>query len=119
MRKSDVADAQAAATATAPVQQKENLEALMKVELLSVEVGLGLVQFVEGGQNSPLLRRIAGIRKQLARDLGYMLPPVRVTDNLSLRAREYCISLKGCELSRYELLQGCEMAIPVGKVQPL
>ena len=88
----------------------------MKVELLSVEVGLGLVQFVEGGQNSPLLRRIAGIRKQLAKDLGYMLPPVRVTDNLSLRNREYCISLKGNELSRFELLQGCEMAIPVGQV---
>jgi len=115
MRNADTAEAQAVAAA-APAPQKENLEAQMKVELLSVEVGLGLVQFVEGGQNSPLLRRIAGIRKQLARDLGYLLPPVRVTDNLSLRAREYSISLKGSELSRYELLQGCEMALPVGKV---
>ena len=44
---------------------------------------------MEGGQNSPLLRRIADIRKQLATELGYLLPPVRVTDNLSLRAREY------------------------------
>lgn len=115
MRNADTAEAEAVAAA-APPPQKENLEAQMKVELLSVEVGLGLVQFVEGGQNSPLLRRIAGIRKQLARDLGYLLPPVRVTDNLSLRAREYSISLKGSELSRYELLQGCEMALPVGKV---
>ncbi len=115
MRNADVAEAQAS-TAAAPIPAKENLEALMKVELLSVEVGLGLVQFVEGGQNSPLLRRIAGIRKQLAKDLGYMLPPVRVTDNLALRAREYCISLKGTEIARYELVQGCEMAIPVGKL---
>ena len=115
MRKADAAEEQAV-TAALPAPAKENLEAMMKVELISVEVGLGLVQFVEGGQNSPLLRRIAGIRKQLVRDLGYMLPPVRVTDNLSLRSREYCISLKGTELARYELVQGCEMAIPVGKI---
>ena len=116
MRKSgQVAEQQA--VAAAPPQAKENLEELMKVELLAVEVGLGLVQFVEGGQNSPLLRRISGIRKQLAKDLGYMLPPVRVTDNLSLRSREYLISLKGVELSRYDLPLGCEMAIAAGKVE--
>ena len=115
MRNVDVAEA-AVAAASAPAPQKENLESLLKVELLSVEVGIGLVPLVEGGQNSPLLRRIAAIRKQIARDLGYMLPPVRVTDNLSLRAREYCISLKGSEISRCELLQGCDMAIPVSKV---
>jgi flagellar biosynthesis protein FlhA len=43
-----------------------------------------------------------------------LLPPVRVTDNLSLRSREYVISLKGVEISRYELPQGCELAIPTG-----
>jgi flagellar biosynthesis protein FlhA len=105
------------ATATGPAgPPKENLEALMKIEPLAVEVGLGLVHLVEGGQNSPLLRRIAGIRKQLAKDLGYLLPAVRVTDNLSLRSREYAISLKGVELSRYELPPGSEMAIAFGKV---
>src|SRR5262249_53111607 len=61
-----------------------------------------------------LLRRIASIRRQLASDLGYLLPAVRVNDNLSLRSREYVISLKGVEISRYELLQGCELAIPAG-----
>lgn len=90
---------------------KENIESLLKVEPLAVEVGLGLVGLVEGGANSPLLRRIAGIRKQLAGELGYMLPAVRVTDNLSLGAREYCIRLKGVELTRFELKQGCELAI--------
>ncbi|MDQ6677065.1 MAG: flagellar biosynthesis protein FlhA [Acidobacteriota bacterium] len=115
MRNRGNADAQNTVAAATPA--KENLEALMRVEPLSVEVGLGLVQFVEGGQNSPLLRRITGIRKQLAKELGYMLPPVRVTDNLSLRSREYLISLKGSELARFELCQGCEMAIPVGKVE--
>jgi flagellar biosynthesis protein FlhA len=81
------------------------------VEPLAVEVGLGLVQLVEGGQNSPLLRRIASIRRQLATELGYILPPVRVTDNLTLKAREYLFSLKGVEVARFELMHGCELAI--------
>jgi flagellar biosynthesis protein FlhA len=52
------------------VQAKENLESLLRVEPLSVEVGLRLVRIVEGGQNSPLLRRSAAIRRQMATDLG-------------------------------------------------
>ncbi len=101
-----------------PAAAKENLESLMRVEPLAIEVGLGLVGLVEGGQESPLLRRISSIRRQMATDLGYLLPPVRVTDNLSLRSREYVISLKGVEISRYELPQGCELAIPLGGAEP-
>jgi flagellar biosynthesis protein FlhA len=110
----------AARAAPAEVRQappKENLEALMRVEPLAIEVGLGLVGLVEGAQDSPLLRRIAGIRRQLAAELGYLLPPVRVTDNLSLRSREYVISLKAVELARYELPQGCELAIATGATE--
>jgi flagellar biosynthesis protein FlhA len=96
---------------------KDSVEELLKIEPLAVGVGIGLVNFVEGGANSPLLRRISAIRKQLAKDLGYILPPVRVTDNLALKAREYSISLKGSEIGRYEMPAGCELAIPVGGAQ--
>jgi flagellar biosynthesis protein FlhA len=58
-----------------PAAAKENVESLLRVEPLAIEVGLGLVGLVEGAQDSPLLRRIAGIRRQLASDLGYLLPP--------------------------------------------
>lgn len=95
-----------------PAPQKENLETLLRVEPLAVEVGLGLVKMVEGGASSPLLRRIGGIRRQLASDLGYLLPPVRVTDNVALKVREYTVLLKGVEVARYELPQGCDLAIP-------
>src|SRR5262249_42206358 len=71
----------------------------------------GLVRLVEGAQNSPLLRRIAGIRRQMATDLGYMVPPIRVTDNLQLKASEYVVSLKGAELARFELMPNRELAI--------
>jgi flagellar biosynthesis protein FlhA len=97
-----------------PAPAKENLETLLRVEPLAIEVGLGLVQLVEGAQESPLLRRIGAIRKQLASDLGYLLPAVRVTDNLGLKGREYTISLKGVEIARFELPQGSMLAIPAG-----
>ncbi|MBI2689760.1 MAG: flagellar biosynthesis protein FlhA [Acidobacteria bacterium] len=106
------------AEADTPVPQRENLETLLKVEPLSVEVGLGLVRMVEGGVNSPLLRRIAGIRRQLATDLGYLVPAVRVTDNLGLKAREYTIGLKGVEIGRFELPAGMDMAIATSRECP-
>ena len=115
MRGRAAAEARRKTEAAKPAQAKENLETLLKVEPLAVEVGLGLVRMVEGGQNSPLLRRIAGIRRQLAAELGYLLPPVKVADNLSLRAMEYVVMLKGAEIARYELAQGCELAIPAGR----
>ena len=94
-----------------PKMPKENLEELLRVEPLSIEVGVSLISFISDGVNSPLLRRIGGIRKQLATDLGFIIPAVRVTDNLSLRAREYAINLKGIEVARFELPQGMDLAI--------
>jgi flagellar biosynthesis protein FlhA len=115
MRKNEVAAIAAPAEdASKPAPARDSVEALLRVEPLAIEVGLGLIGLVEGAQESPLLRRISAIRRQLATDLGYLLPPVRVTDNLSLRSREYVISLKGVEIARYELPQGCELAIATG-----
>jgi flagellar biosynthesis protein FlhA len=98
---------------------KENVEAMLRVDPLAVEVGLGLVGLVEGAQDSPLLRRISAIRKQLATELGYLLPPVRVMDNLSLRSREYVIAVIGVEVARYELPQNSELAIAAGPAEPM
>src|SRR5690348_16637481 len=103
---------QAAAPALAP---KDDLESLLRVEPLAIEVGLGLAGLVAGGKSSPLLKRIAGIRRQFVNTLGYLVPPVRVTDNLSLRSREYVVLLKGSEIGRYELMPGSELAIPTSK----
>jgi len=116
MRRQEVLPAAPAEGKPAPA--KENVEALLRVEPLAIEVGLGLIGMVEGAAESPLLRRIAAIRKQLATELGYLLPPVRVTDNLSLRSREYVILLKGVEIARYEMPQGCELAISTGPGSP-
>jgi flagellar biosynthesis protein FlhA len=114
---------EAAAPAPGPstaANNKDNLETLLKVEPLALEVGLGLVKLVEGAQNSPLLRRISGIRRQMATDLGYMVPAVRVTDNLQLKSSEYVVLLKGAEIARFEMMQNCDLAIhPGGSAPPL
>ena len=110
--------ATAADSTVALAKPKENLEGLLKLEPLSVEVGLGLVNLVERGADSPLLTRVSGIRRQLATQLGYLMPPVKVKDNMALRSREYVIQMRGIEIARFELLQGHELAIPSGNPDP-
>jgi flagellar biosynthesis protein FlhA len=117
MRKKSDGAAKAEA-AIKPAAAPDNLDSLLRVEPVAVEMGLGLVKFVAGGQESPLIKRIAGIRRQLATELGFLLGPVRIIDNIALKAHEYVISVKGAEVARYELPAGCELAIPVGKSEP-
>ena len=95
----------------------ENIDRLLRVEPIAVEVGLGLVKLVDASQGGTLLQRISGVRKQLASELGFVLPPVRVTDNLSLQAREYVVQLKGAEIARFELQLNAELAINPGEAQ--
>lgn len=98
---------------------REPVENLLKVEPLAVEVGFGLIKLAEGGTDSTLLKRIAAIRRQLASEIGFVLPPVRVTDNLTLKAREYAVLLKGVEIARFELASGHELALyPAGSGVP-
>ncbi len=103
----------AAEAGLVPARPKENIEELLKVELIAVETGVSLVAFISDGANSPLLRRIGAIRRQLATELGFIIPAVRVTDNLNLRSREYSISFKSIEVARFELPMGCDLAIAV------
>jgi flagellar biosynthesis protein FlhA len=112
------AAAQTSTAETGQSKKEEPVEGLLKVEPLAIEVGLGLVKLVEGGANSPLLRRVSGIRRQLATDLGYMLPPLKLTDNLAMEAHRYAILIKGVQISSFELPPGCELAIAVGKALP-
>jgi flagellar biosynthesis protein FlhA len=97
--------------------ERESVESLLRVEPLAIEVGLGLVKLVDAAQGGTLLRRIAGVRRQLASELGFVLPPVRVTDNLSLKPREYVVLLKGAEIARFELQANQQLAIDPGQAQ--
>ena len=97
--------------AASATEVKESMEGLLRVDPISISLGLGLVGMIQGGPDSLLLKRINGVRKQLALGLGFLLPPVRFVDNVKLRHREYAIFIKGHEVARYELKQGHDLAV--------
>ncbi|MBI2605026.1 MAG: flagellar biosynthesis protein FlhA [Deltaproteobacteria bacterium] len=96
--------------------QKEKLENLLPVDALELEVGYGLISIVDADQNGELLERITHIRKQFAMDMGVIIPPLRIRDNLQLKPGEYVIQLKGVEIGRGELMVDHLMAMDPGNV---
>jgi flagellar biosynthesis protein FlhA len=115
MKKRNLAVQHTSPPAVAAAPPKENLDALLKVDALSIEVGIGLAHLVVGGSASPLLQKISAIRRHFATTTGYLLPPVRVTDNMMLKSREYLLLIKGGEAGRFELRSGHELAIPTAR----
>jgi len=104
-------EAIAPATALPPEKSKEQLETLLRLDDLSLEVGYGLVPLVDQAQGGQLLARIRALRRHLALQLGFIIPPVHITDNVQLNPREYIIRLRGVEIARWEMAQESLLAI--------
>lgn len=84
-------------------------------DLIELNVGYGLINLVDEMQGGDLIKRITAIRKQIGAEMGFVVPPVHVRDNLSIKPNEYLILVKGTEVSRGELLPGHHLAMsPVG-----
>jgi flagellar biosynthesis protein FlhA len=99
---------------------KDSVEDLLKLDELSLEVGYGLVPLVDQTQGGQLLARVKALRQNLAQQLGFIVPPVHITDNIRLKPREYVVSLRGVEVARWEMLQDQMMAISSeGSPRPL
>ncbi len=94
----------------------EKLENLLSVDVLELEVGYGLINIVDADQNGDLLERISNIRKQFALDLGIIIPPLRIRDNLELKPGDYQILLKGIQIGSGSLMVGHLMAMDPGSV---
>ena len=92
----------------------ESLSALPPLDLLAIEVGYGLIPLVDAEQNGELLERIKAIRRQMAFDLGIIIPPVHIQDNMQLASGEYAILLKGNEIARGELMPNYCLAMNPG-----
>ena len=87
---------------------------------LSLEVGYGLVPLVDVNQGGQLLARVKALRQNLAQHLGFIVPPVHITDNVRLKPKEYTIALRGVEIARWELHQDNLLAISSeGSPRPL
>ncbi|MBD3234607.1 MAG: flagellar biosynthesis protein FlhA [candidate division Zixibacteria bacterium] len=87
-------------------------EEFLKVDVLEVEIGYGLIPLVDSSQGGDILDRISLIRRQLASDLGLIVPPIRIRDNIHLKPNEYQVKIKGVPISSYELMRGYLLAIP-------
>ena len=90
---------------------KDSVEDLLKLDELSLEVGYSLVPLVDQSQGGQLLARVKALRQNLAQQLGFIVPPVHITDNVRLKPREYVIALRGIEVARWEMHQDSVMAI--------
>ena len=88
----------------------------MPVDTLGLEVGYRLIPLVDKTQGGELLKRIKGIRKKFAQEVGFLAPPVHIRDNLELKPSAYRITLKGVEVGSGEALNGQFLAINPGMV---
>lgn len=98
------------------VKREENYEEILHVDLLQLEVGYGLIPFVDSSQDGELLTRIQSIRKQFAMNNGFIVPPVHIKDNLQLPPNRYTLALKGVVVAESEILPGHFMAMDPGMV---
>jgi flagellar biosynthesis protein FlhA len=87
------------------------MDAVLKLDDLMLEVGIGLVPLVDAKQGGQLLARVKSLRKNLAQQLGFLVPSIHITDNLSLKDKEYVIYLRGVEIARWEMLRDRLLAV--------
>jgi flagellar biosynthesis protein FlhA len=92
----------------------EQVEALLPLDTLELEVGYGLIPLVDEEQDGELLERIRSIRRQFALEMGFIVPPMHVRDNLQLKPGEYALLIKGIEVTRAELMLGHMLAMDPG-----
>jgi flagellar biosynthesis protein FlhA len=106
-----------AAPAEAPSTAPESMEPFLQVDLLELDVGYSLIPLVDARQNGELLDRIRSIRRQFATEMGLVVPPLHIRDNLQLKPGEYVILLKGVEIARGEIMMDHFLAMDTGTVE--
>jgi len=102
------------ATTNAPSKEIEKTPPIL--DDLSLELGLGLLQLVDKEKGAELLERITRIRRESALDLGLVVPPIRIIDNMRLEPSEYSFKIKGVEIGRSRIRMGCYMCMDTGGV---
>ncbi len=106
----------AAPPAVATESQEASWADVAPLDVLGLEVGYRLIPLVDKAQDGELLRRIRGIRKKFAQEVGFLVSPVHIRDNLELKPNAYRILLKGVEIGQGEAFPGSLLAINPGRV---
>jgi flagellar biosynthesis protein FlhA len=94
----------------------ENVLSLLAVDPMELEIGYSLIPLVDKGQGGDLFERVSMIRRQVALELGIVLPPIRIRDNMQLAPNQYVIKIKGVEVGGGELMPSHYLAMDAGGV---
>ena len=107
-----------AGTGVANKQEQKELgwDDVQQIDVIGLEVGYRLIPLVDQSQGGELLNRIKGVRKKLSQELGFLVPPVHIRDNLELDPNAYRITMMGVSSGEGELKHGDELAINPGQV---
>ncbi len=98
----------------APAKPAESVVPLLSYDPMELEIGFGLIPLVDVNQGGDLLERITLIRRHAARDLGIVVPPIRVRDNLQLRPNTYVVKIYGLEVASAEVMVSRLLAMNPG-----
>ncbi len=96
----------------------DSVEQYLQVDPLEIEIGYSLIPMVDEEQGGDLLQRITAIRKQLAIELGVVIPPIRIRDNISLKPDEYVVKIRGAEIAKGEIFTNRLLALAAEDSQP-
>ncbi|HEY8463274.1 MAG TPA: flagellar biosynthesis protein FlhA [Bacillota bacterium] len=99
---------------TEEVKKPENVASLLQVEAMELEIGYRLIPLVDPGQGGDLFDRVTLIRRQTALELGLVVPPIRIRDNMQLAPTAYVIKIKGVEIAKGEIIPNYYLAMDPG-----
>lgn len=108
--------AAAEAQSEGEARRPENVLSLISVDPMELEIGYNLIPLVDKSQGGDLFERVGLIRRQAALELGMILPPIRIRDNMQLSPTRYVIKIKGVEVAQGELLTNHYLAMDAGAV---
>ena len=101
----------AGAAASAETRPADPLEDLLTLDTLQIELGIGLVSLADKSKGGDLLERVTGVRRNFAQEMGMLVPPIRLRDNLQLGTNEYRFLLKGHPIAQSQLMPGQWLAM--------
>lgn len=104
-------------TAAEEIRQPENVNSLLQVDPIELEFGYGIIPLADAAQGGDLLDRVVMIRRQIALELGTVVPIIRLRDNIQLNPNQYIIKIKGIQVSEGEILFDHYMAMNPGYVE--
>ena len=100
--------------ADAKVPIPEKVESILPLDVMELEVGYELIPLVDADRNGELLERIKSIRRQFALEMGFIVPPLHIRDNLQLKSNEYAVLIKGVDIARGSIMMGRILAMNPG-----